>query len=262
MQQVRRKGKSVVMKPRSGWWKTHFDRGLFAGYGLERKTAREVKGLIRLLQLKGPATILDLCCGSGRHAIPLALLGHDVTGFDWSRRLLAEARHTSRRSGASLNLVRGDARRLPFRCKFDIVINLFTSFGYFESEKEDRRVLQGVHKALKKDGRFLIDVLNREWLVRHFTKSFTQRKSENGVIRVSNRQHFDLKTGRLKTERTLFYRNGQKRRSFLNFTVYSLRELSRLLEETGFRIEGTYGGFDGRPYGLETKRMILMARRN
>ncbi|HSA59358.1 MAG TPA: class I SAM-dependent methyltransferase [bacterium] len=242
------------------WWKTQSDRGPFTGYGLERKVPREVKGLIRLLRLKDPKAILDLCCGSGRHAIPLALLGHDVTGFDWSRRLLAEARRAARRSGVSLNLVRGDARRLPFRGRFDVVINMFTSFGYSESEDEDLRVLRGVRKSLKKGGSFLIDVLNREWLVRHFSPSFSQRKSEGGIIKASHRQDFDLRTGRLTTERSLLLVDGKVVRSVLSFTVYSLRELSRLLEAAGLRLEGTYGDFAGRPYGLDTKRMILVAR--
>lgn len=244
------------------WWKKHFDGKSLLGYGLPGKTAAEVRGILKMLgRLKKPAELLDLCCGAGRHAIELAQRGHRVTGLDWSDELLSLARQESSRRGVSLEFKKGDMRRLRFTNRFEAVVNLFTSFGYFETVSEDLAVLRGVRRALKPGGLFLIDVLNKEWLMRHFTPTFWQRHPEHDVERAFCRLHFDPLTSRLTNHRTLFLRDGRKRDADLRFKVYPLHELVRMLEATGFKIEKVYGGFDLRPYGLDTFRTIVLARK-
>jgi SAM-dependent methyltransferase len=246
------------------WWKTHFDRLSLSGYGLPKKTEREVQAAERLLGLRKPSDILDLGCGAGRHALGLAALGHHVVGLDWSETLLESARtaalNMARTDGRAI-FIRGDMRRLTMKSRFDAVVNLFTSFGYFETEAEDLAVLRGVRRILRPKGRFLIDLLNKQWLLRHFTPTFWQKSADGDVLRAFNRLSFDAASSRLSNHRTLYLTGGRRRKTFLRFKVYALEDMERLLSASGLRVRKVWGGFDGRPYGQDTFRLIIAASR-
>lgn len=249
------------MTRRPDWWKTHFDAASLSGYGLPAKTRREVAGAARLLALRRPADILDLACGAGRHALGLAALGHRVTGVDWSESLLEAGRRAAAEAGIPVAFSRADMRALRCRRRFDAVVNLFTSFGYFETDAEDLAVLRGVRRALRPGGAFLIDTLNKSWLLRHFSPSFWTREPEGEVLKSFSRLSFDPATSRLATRRTLYLRGGRRRETHLDFKVYDLSEMTRLLEASGLAVDGAFGAFDGRPYGLDTFRLIVRAVR-
>src|SRR3954451_14024213 len=128
----------------ANWWAGYFD----AQYLLEyeplfspERDRREVARLMDVLGLSSGARILDVPCGQGRHAHLLAEAGFDVDGRDYSRDLLAIARR--RGTGPRLRYVRGDRLALPARWtgRFDAVVNLFTSFGFFVEPKDDQRVI-------------------------------------------------------------------------------------------------------------------------
>ena len=243
------------------WWKTHFDRDTLSGYALDRKTPAEVRGVIRLLDLKPRAKVLDLCCGAGRHALLLAEHGFDVTGIDLMADLLAHARNEAAARDIPLTLLKSDCRRLPFRGKFDAAVNLFTSFGYFEREADDARALAAVYRALKPGGRLVMDLLNKEWLMRYFKPRFSSKVRTGSVAETISRLSFDFETGRLNTRRTLIFRGGRRRQTFLSIRVYALTEMRRLLDAAGMRLETVYGGLDGRAYGMDSFRMVLVARK-
>ena len=242
------------------WWRTHFSVDTLAGYGSGPKAAAEVRGLVKLLRLARGARVLDLCCGAGRHAVLLAGRGYRVTGFDIKPDLLAQARAAAREGGVDVTLLRGDARRLRFSRRFDAVVNLFTSFGYFATEAEDLALLRGARRALVPGGKFLLDVLNKEWLLRHFTQRFTKR-GEGNVRRVLNELAFDFERGRLETRRVLIMKSGARRATRLSIRLYALTELERLLADAGLRFEGVFGGLNGRRYGPDAFRMVILARR-
>lgn len=241
------------------WWKTHFNAVSLEGYGLPAKTAREVRGACRLLGLKGPSEILDLACGAGRHSMGLAALGHRVTGLDYSPSLIAQASKAARAAGVVARFMRGDMRRLKFRGRFDAVINLFTSFGYFDTAAEDLSVLRGVRRALKPGGVFLIDTLNKAWLTRHFSPTFWRKTPEGEVLKAYNRLSFDARTSRLSNRRTLHFKGGGQRETFLRFKVYDLTDMRGLLEAAGLKVRKVWGGFDGRPHGKDSFRLIVLA---
>ena len=242
------------------WWREHFTVETLAGYGLARKAAREAEAAARLLGLKRGARVLDLCCGAGRHAIPLARRGCRVTGLDINPDLLAAARKATRRRGVRVELVCGDARRLKFDRAFDAVVNLFTSFGYFATEAEDLAVLRGARRALAPGGALLMDLLNKEWLMRHF-RSRLSRRGEGRVSRVLSSLDFDFERGRLETRRVLVMKGEGRRVTRLSIRLYTLTELTRLLDAAGLRLEGAWGGLDRRPYGFDTFRMVVVAKK-
>jgi SAM-dependent methyltransferase len=119
----------------------------------------EVKFLWKAMKLRKGSRVLDIPCGTGRHAVELARRGAAVLGVDISPAYLREARRASR-GLANARFVRGDMRRLAPRGEFDAAINLWSSFGYFDKPSEDLKTLRGVARALKPGGLFLIDVLD------------------------------------------------------------------------------------------------------
>src|SRR3972149_4714724 len=155
----------------TGWWTTYFDdvvgKALFPPASWERAEKNADK-VIPLLGLSRGARVLDLACGNGRYAVALAARGVKSVGLDLALPYLADGRHIAAERGAPAAFVRGDMRALPFRGAFDAALCVYTSFGYFPEDRDHVRVLRGVAGALNPGGRFLLDVMSREWVVRHF----------------------------------------------------------------------------------------------
>src|SRR5690242_16353173 len=128
----------------------------------------EVEHALALLGAPPGARLLDLCCGPGRHAIALARRGFSVTGVDRTTAYLEDARRRSDQESLSIEFVRADMLDFCRRTAFDGVLNLFTSFGYFDSDKEERQVLSNIFESLKPNGRLIIDILSKEVLARKF----------------------------------------------------------------------------------------------
>src|SRR5256885_2833594 len=144
------------------WYQQFFGEDylrIYAPFLPPEKSAQEVKEIIALLNLPSASRILDLCCGHGRHAIPLAQQGYRVCGLDLSELFLQQAEREAESLGLEISWVEGDMRELPFIEEFDAVINIFTSFGYFEDEDEDQQVLFQVQQALKPGGLFLLETV-------------------------------------------------------------------------------------------------------
>jgi SAM-dependent methyltransferase len=137
----------------------------------------EVPKILRLTGFDGAADLaaLDLCCGPGRHALPLARRGVRVTAVDRTRYLLDRAREQARLAGLGIEFVEADMREFRREAAFDLALSLFTSFGYFAAREDDLTVLRNVRAGLRLGGAFLIDVAGKEWLARHFqpTRSAT-----------------------------------------------------------------------------------------
>ncbi|MSQ12099.1 MAG: class I SAM-dependent methyltransferase [Dehalococcoidia bacterium] len=213
----------------------------------------------KALGLRPGADVLDLCCGQGRHSVLLAKRGFRVTGLDLSQELLDLARRAAAAERVSLELVRADMREIPFSGRFDNVINMFTAFGYLESEDEDKKVLAAVHKTLKPGGRLLMDMINREWVVANYAEHDWHR-GDDGTLYVERRD-LDLATSRNRVTFTIVPPQGPQRQSGHDIRLYTLTEMTRLLREAGLRLTATYGGFDGAPYSVFTRRMILVAEK-
>ena len=118
---------------------------------LERDREEEGEGIVGLLSLPPGASVVDLGCGRGRHAIPLSRRGYRVTGVDLSEKMLGLARERAQREGASVVWVREDMRKFVRRGAFDACLSLFTSFGFFNDE-ENELVIGNVAKSPKEGG--------------------------------------------------------------------------------------------------------------
>ncbi|MCK4386006.1 MAG: class I SAM-dependent methyltransferase [candidate division Zixibacteria bacterium] len=241
------------------WWQKFFDEHYLKIYkDLEKETSGEVEAIVKMMDLKPEAKILDLCCGYGRHSIEFAQRGFKVTGYDLSDFFIEKAKKDSAEMGLKIEFVKGDMRKLPFDDQFDAVVNIFTSFGFFDKESDDLKVTKGVSRALKKGGLFLLDLKNREYLIRNFQRRRWTQK-EDFIWLEDN--FFDLFTSRWETTRTLFFENGRKKEHSFSLRMYTFTEILGLLKKSGFILESIYGDFDFREYSLDSPRMILVSRK-
>lgn len=167
----------------SDWAKKFFRTEVFTPGSVDALAAapREAAAAWKLLNLKRGSRVLDLCCGTGRHSILLARKGASVLGVDRTRAYLDEAR---RRAGAlkDCRFAEGDMRRLPFEGEFDAVMNLWTSFGYFEKESDDLKTLKGVARALKPGGLFLMELVDHGWVRKRTTHRHWNRQSDGSYL--------------------------------------------------------------------------------
>ena len=225
------------------------------------RTEKEVAFAEQKLQLDTNARVLDLCCGPGRHSVLLAKRGHKITGLDLSQPYLDLARRAATDSKVAFDTVLADMREVPFNDYFDAAINMYSSFGYLESEAEDLKVLESIARSLKRGGRLLLDMLNREWAVANYIQNDWHAEAD-GTLYIEHRT-LDLASSRMRVRFIIVGPNGERRDSIgHDIRLYTLTEMIRLLERVGFGGTEVFGGFDGERYGVETRRMVLCVRKN
>lgn len=224
------------------------------------RTNPEIAFLVTELtkRLSPGARVLDLACGQGRHAIGLAQHEFSVVGLDYQTNLLESAAHTAEEKGVTLELVHGDMRQLPFAdSSFDAVINMFTAFGYF-SDEENFLVMQEVARVLRPGGWFIIDVANRDSLIRQ-AQPRSWKRLPNGTLVISE-WNWDVPTGRYTHWQLLV--NGQDQQQYHHSVrVYTCTEMKTMLCRAGLTVESLHGGFQGEELTLDAPRMICIANK-
>ena len=223
------------------------------------RTSAEVDFVERALELEPGARILDLPCGHGRHAIELARRGYRVTGQDLNRFFLGKAREAADQAGLAIEWVEGDMRDVRFEKTFDAVVNLFTSFGFFDRDEDDLRVLRGMAKALRSDGVVLLDVMNRDWIMRNFESRTWHELPGDGHLLIE--RDYDVASSRIRERRIAIDAKGQRKQFEFVVRHYTLAELTTMCESAGLAVVATYGGIDEQPYSLDSPRCVVTARK-
>lgn len=248
----------------SAWYVNFFRDDYVNVYGhllSDARAEKEVAFAANALELTPNARLLDLCCGPGRHSIVLAKRGFQVTALDLNSDYLVLTRRNAQEANVDIETINADMREIPFENHFDGVVNMFSSFGYLESEAEDARVLQAVAKSCKRGGRLLLDMLNREWAVINYIQN-DWHTGDDGTLYIERRD-LDLATSRMHVRFTIVSPSGDRRDSVgHNIRLYTLTETTNLLEGAGLRISAVYGGFDGEPYTIDSRRMIICAEKS
>jgi SAM-dependent methyltransferase len=233
------------------WFEQWFGEEYHALY--PHRDADDARRAVALVQRVAPwrpgERVLDLACGSGRHAAELERLGASVVGFDLSPPMLRRARARTRAP-----LVRGDMRALPFRPgTFVLAVNLFTSFGYFREDAEHELVLRQAAAALAPGGRFVLDYLNAEEVRRSLRPAEERRGGGGNVVRITRRfsveGRFVVKEIELPDEGRTFQERVR---------LYSVEELNALLRAAGFHVTASFGDYGGEPGGPDAPRVILV----
>jgi SAM-dependent methyltransferase len=219
------------------------------------RTAADVELIWKLLELEPGLELLDLACGHGRIANPLAERGVQVTGLDATPYFLELARADAARRGVEVDYVEGDMRSIPWAGRFDRVLSWFTSFGYFDDE-ENRLVLREAYKASKPGGLLAVEVNHRDNLLgRYLDEVVTERDGDQMI----DRHRFDLQTSRSHDERTIM-RGGKKRTFEFSVRMLTAAELRGWMLDAGFS-EARAFGEDGEPLTLEHRRMTVVGRK-
>lgn len=242
------------------WWDIYFGElymRMFEPILTPERTAQEVAGVMTVLDLPPGSRILDLCCGQGRHAVPLSQAGYRVTGLDRSMYLLEQAKLAADAAGVEAQWVRGDMRQLPWQGKFDACVSLFSSFGYFEEDAENEQVLHQVARALKPGGAFFLDVANRDYCLLRLWPNTWQRRGHGAILEETT---FDPLTSRFTT--TFTWADGGKWESLTHVVRhYAAPELTAMLQRAGLAPITCYGDFEGEEFDLYSSRLIVLAEK-
>ena len=219
------------------------------------RTAGEVDLIWKLLELEPGLELLDLACGHGRIANPLAERGVRVTGLDATPLFLELARADAAERGVEVEYVEGDMRSLPWSARFDRVLCWFTSFGYF-GDDDNRRVLGEAYDALKPGGLLAVEMNNRDNLLGRYLEEVVTERGEDRMI---DRHRFDVQTSRSHDERTII-RGGKERTFEFSVRMLTAAELRDWMLAAGFSEARAYGE-DGEPLTLEHRRMTVVGRK-
>ena len=228
---------------------------LFSAARLEN-TSREVDQIIDLLQIAPPASLLDLCCGVGRHSLEFARRAYTVTGVDRTRAYLERARAQAAAEGLTVEYIEGDARAFRRTGAFDAAISMFTSFSYFEDPDDDLKVARVLHDLLKPGGRLVLDINGKEVIARKFTERIWNR-FEDGAFGLEDRKVRDGWDG--IDSRWILVRAGKTWEATVSTRMYSGAELTGLLKRAGFRSIRLHGNLAGAPYDQTAERLIAVA---
>ena len=214
--------------------------------------------MIDLLALPDGSRVLDCPCGQGRHAHLLAEAGFDVDGVDYSEHLLARAR--ARGTGRRLRYRQSDMRRLPSRWtgRFDAVLNLFTSFGFFLDARDDRRVITELARVLKPGGVLIWNGGSRDGVVARFLARDWWRSGDGTLI--AHERHFDPLSGFLTIRSTWEGPKAAGEREH-RIRLYTATQIADLCAAAGLIVEESYDGWTTKPLRRKTTDMTLVARK-
>ena len=229
---------------------------LFSAERIER--AQEELERVFSLVGKPAGTVLDLCCGPGRHSIALARLGLRVTGVDRSAFYLEKARTLAAREHLEVEWVQSDMRGFVREQAYDLALSMFTSFGYFENQDDDLTVLRNLFNSLRPGGTLVMDVAGKEWIAENFQETSLDDLADGSRLV----QHREILDGWSRIKNDWILMSGERARTFtFSHTIYSGRELGDRILQAGFGRVRLYGDLAGSDYGPGCERLIAVANR-
>lgn len=217
----------------------------------------EVDRIIQLLEIAPGASVLDFCCGVGRHSLEFARRGYGVSGVDRTRAYLERARALASAEGLKVEFLESDVRSFSRPGTFDAAISMFTSFGYFEDPADDLKVVQSLQTALKAGGRLLIDLNGKEVIARNF-RNREWRQHDDGTLGLEERK---IRSGWewIDSRWILIGTGGKTWEGTISTRLYSGVELTELLKHAGFSAIRLYGNLAGISYDERAERLIAVA---
>lgn len=216
------------------------------------------KAVVNLAGLKKGNSILDAGCGPGRISVELALLGLDVTGVDIIQSELDAASESAQDEGVELNLIKADLRTFKSPEKYDCAVNLYTSFGYCDTEEEDLKILKNVYECVRDGGYFILELTSRETAIINFTKG---EEFDCSGIKVKTEFQIAGAWEGLRSNWKLFLPDGKVIEHEFVQRLYSAAELRKQLLEIGYKSVEVYGGYEKQLYDESAATMLLLCKK-
>ena len=242
-------------------WYREFFRGIALDVWRQGVPAEQTRGelafLERTLRVGPGARVLDVPCGSGRHAVPLAQQGLRVTGVDVSSEHLEQGRERAAAAGVAVEWREAEMRDLPWAAEFDAGVCLGNSFGYLDREGT-RAFLGAVGRALKPGARFVLDsAMTAESILPNVQD---RQEAPVGDILFIEENVYHAKESCLETRYT-FVRDGRSETRTGLHWIYTAGEVVHFVEEAGFAVDALHGSFQGTPFVLGGPFAVLAATR-
>ncbi len=222
----------------------------------EQDAKKLVDLILQNVNIPAGSKVLDMACGTGRHSVIFSKKGFQVTAVDLSKNLLKIAKDSAEEAGLKINFVHSDLRSFCVTSKFNLAVNLFTSFGYFEDECDNFKILENAYNLLFENGYFVIDFFNKRYI-------------ENNLIPESADTVFDKKIiqkrsieGNRVEKQIIIKRNGSEKLFHESVRLYCKDELFNALKSKGFKIRKFFGDSSGKSFDLESSpRIIIIAQK-
>jgi SAM-dependent methyltransferase len=218
----------------------------------------EVGKIVELLHVEGRVQILDLCCGQGRHSLEFSRRGFDVVGVDRTAAYIEKARLEAEQLHLNAAFVLGDMRAYCRPDTFDVVVNLFGSFGYFEDPADDQVVVANMHKSLRAGGKFLIETAGKEIVAAHFQE---RDWTEEGDRLILSERKVSQHWSRIET-RWIVIQGTTRAEHRVSVRSYSAMELVTLLYAGGFSKVQVFGSLDGIAYDQMAQRLVVVGQKS
>lgn len=225
---------------------------------LEERTQEEVDGIVRLLDLDEGAKVLDCPCGYGRHSIELASRGFQVTGVDINTAHLERARDQNESEFARFQ--KANMLNLDYQSEFDAVINIFASFGFFDREEENEKVLANFFDALKPGGSLLIHTDANVPQLDSGPNEYTNTKELETGETLKIKDKYDPKTRRINGSWTIKDGKEEKTRSY-SVRIYPKYELEDMCVSAGFTSVFAFSNWKGETYSEESTNTIIVSEK-
>lgn len=234
------------------WFDSHYYHALYTSRD-EKEADHFLSQLLEKIHIPKGAKILDLACGKGRHARFLNQSGYDVLGVDLSENSIHAAK---KMENEHLHFKTGDMREPQGLAEFDVVLNLFTSFGYFESASENIRTLEAIHQSLKPNGLLVIDFMNSE-------KAIQTLQPEHHIKR-EGIEFFITKTieNQIISKKISFTDNHINHAFEERVQLLTLTDFRHYFDQTGFKELDHFGDYHLQPFDSQhSDRLILVAQK-
>jgi SAM-dependent methyltransferase len=256
-------GDTESRKKRRGkpWFEEVFDEDYLRTLPFLTPQATQAEALMAIdgLGIQPGASVLDVGCGYGRHAMELAARGFHVVGVDLSLPLLLRGADEAQRRGLDINFVHADMREMDFDQQFDGAYCLFSTFGYFDDET-NKKVATLIGKALKPGGKLILEMLNRDYVIGDLPARVWWEG--DGCV-VLEEVEFNYFSSRVQSKRSVVFDDGRQVEQEISVRVYSLHEVGKMLHAAGLRVLEVSGGMAarGRFLGNRSREIIVVAER-
>lgn len=217
----------------------------------------EIDQILQLVNIPPGSKILDLGCGLGRHSLELSRRGYKVTGIDLCTSYLSEARKKAASENLDIEFIQGNILDFKRVGSFDLIISLFTSFGYFEDMSDNLKIIKNAHDSLIPGGKILIDVVGKEVLARDFKEKDWYDGRDTLVLE----QREIISNWTAIKNKWIIIKNMELKEFSVLLQIYSAFELITILKSQGFSDIKSFGDFCGSKYDQHAKRLIAIGNK-